>query len=97
MVALFIIAAFLLHLTGEPTFSQTLGFDHDGTLELGAISIYIVVMLSLVLGSPLGTWLALKRGPPAEMADGDRRRGGGSYPGLAEHGPGSQRPPEIPS
>jgi MFS family permease len=62
MVALFVIAALFVHLTGEPTFSETLGFDHDGQLELGAILVFLVVVVALVVGSPLGAWFALIRG-----------------------------------
>lgn len=62
MVALFVLVAVLFHLTGEPTFSEILSFDHDGQLELGAIAIFLVVIAALVVGAPLGTWFALKRG-----------------------------------
>ena len=62
MVVFFIITAALVHLTGEPTFSETLGFDHGGSLELGGVFIYLVVIGALVLGCPFGSWYALRRG-----------------------------------
>jgi hypothetical protein len=62
MVVFFLLTAALVHLSGEPTFSETLGFDHGGSLELGAIFIYVVVVVALLLGCPFGSWYALKRG-----------------------------------
>lgn len=59
MLVVFILATMLVHLTGEPTFSETLGFDHDGQLELSAMFIFLVVVVALVVGSPLGVWSAL--------------------------------------
>ncbi|MCA1708204.1 MAG: hypothetical protein LC808_34975 [Actinobacteria bacterium] len=67
MGAVFIIAGLAIHLTREPTFPETLSFDHDGQLELGGIFIFLVVIVALVLGAPFGTWFALKLG------DHDRR------------------------
>jgi MFS family permease len=61
MVAVFVIAALFFHLTGEPTFSQTLSFDHGGQLELAGIAIFLIVGIALVVGSPLGAWFALTR------------------------------------
>jgi len=75
MVVFFIIGAGLVHLTGEPTFSETLGFDHDGRLDLSAIFIFIVVAVALVVGSPLGAWFALIRG--------DHRRKGPTVAAVA--------------
>jgi ABC-type dipeptide/oligopeptide/nickel transport system permease component len=62
MVMFFIITAALVHVSGEPTFSETLGFDHQGSLELSALFIYLVVIVALVLGCPFGSWYALRQG-----------------------------------
>lgn len=60
MAVVFVVIAFLVHLSGEPTFSETLGFDHGGQLELGGLFIIYNIALALIIGAPLGAWLALR-------------------------------------
>lgn len=63
VVALGLLAAFLVEPTvGGATPKQLLSFDHDGILELDALLIYLVVAVAIVIGAPLGCWLALRAG-----------------------------------
>ena len=51
----------LIHLSGEPTFSEMMGFDHQGTLELSGLFIVYNIAFAFIIGAPLGAWIALKR------------------------------------
>lgn len=56
-------AAFLIEFTiGDASAGQILSFDHAGQLELAGILIYFVLALAVLLGGPLGVWLALRAG-----------------------------------
>jgi hypothetical protein len=48
-------------MAGEPSFSQSLSFDHDGQLELSGVFLFFNVVGAFVIGAPWGAWIALKR------------------------------------
>ncbi|MDQ3767696.1 MAG: hypothetical protein M3346_10170 [Actinomycetota bacterium] len=63
VVALGVSAAFLVEPTiGGASPAQILSFDHSGQLELEGLLIYFILALAILLGGPLGAWLALRAG-----------------------------------
>lgn len=58
-----VVAAFLVEPTiGGASAAQILSFDHGGELELEGLLIYFVLALAVLLGAPLGVWVALRAG-----------------------------------
>ncbi|MBA3350014.1 MAG: hypothetical protein H0T12_05615 [Actinobacteria bacterium] len=56
-------AAFGVEFTfDDASAGQILSFDHAGQLELAGLFIFYVLALAVLLGGPLGAWLALRAG-----------------------------------